>query len=158
LLMVSEGRSQQYQSPEMLRYNLNSQLYMIESEDVLRQAIATIGPQTLLYHQEAKSSTDRSLAEVQSALSADGSLDDIAFLKFRKQLTASAEKDSQVFKVSFRHWDPEVAKRFLRAVIEAFLQRRANLSGNADALSFSDGQAKKDGSEYESASARLSAF
>jgi hypothetical protein len=52
LLMISSGRSQgqqQQQAPfaDTIRYQINSQIYIIESEDVLRHAIAQIGPQTL---------------------------------------------------------------------------------------------------------------
>ena len=49
LLMTTLDRAQRQQAqfPDTLRYQLNSQIYIINSEDVLRQAIGEIGPRRL---------------------------------------------------------------------------------------------------------------
>src|ERR1700761_5475449 len=49
LLMTTLDRAQRQQTqfPDTLRYQLNSQIYIINSEDVLRQAIGEFGPQRL---------------------------------------------------------------------------------------------------------------
>src|SRR4029453_913161 len=50
VVMVSAARLQTQQQapyPDTLRYQINSQIYVIESEDVLRWAIAEIGVNTL---------------------------------------------------------------------------------------------------------------
>jgi len=49
LLMTTLDRAQRQQTqfPDTLRYQLNSQIYIVYSEDVLRQAISEFGPQRL---------------------------------------------------------------------------------------------------------------
>lgn len=176
LLMISLGRSQGQQQqqqapfPDTIRYQINSQIYIIESEDVLRQAIAKIGPQRLfpareqthswniprffLWDMEAIFSILKKLVsshEVHSDL-------DRALLKVRKRLAVSAEKDSQVLSLTFRHEDPELAEKFLQLVVDGFIQRQADLSGNAEAPSFFRQQASHYRDDYKKASADLNGF
>jgi uncharacterized protein involved in exopolysaccharide biosynthesis len=47
-LMISEDRSHQSRFPDALRYEINSEIYVIARDGVLRQAIESIGPQNLL--------------------------------------------------------------------------------------------------------------
>jgi polysaccharide biosynthesis transport protein len=182
----SEGRSQQNQYPELLRYKINSLLYIVESEDVLREAIASVGPETLLSGSGRTQGATIGLSPVDqivttleqwlsfpTAMNAEGnsgsaaaggrqaksdSLSDQAFLSAKKRLLVNAEKDSQVLKLSFRHENPEIAERFLKVVVEAFLQRQVKLSGSADAPSFFRSQAERYRDEYGRASAKLRAF
>ena len=44
---LDRAQRQQTQFPDTLRYQLNSQIYIINSEDVLRQAISEFGPRKL---------------------------------------------------------------------------------------------------------------
>src|SRR5262249_50735777 len=76
LVMISQGQThkQQMQFPDTLRFQLNSQIYVIQSDDVLRQAIATITPQALF--------PDRSrslLAELRDRLSESAWADQLGF-------------------------------------------------------------------------------
>ena len=45
---LERAQRQQTQFPDTLRYQLNSQIYIINSEDVLRQAINEFGPRRLV--------------------------------------------------------------------------------------------------------------
>ena len=120
LLLVTEGRShQEVRYPDFLRYKINSQLFIIESEDVIRGAIAAVGVDKL-YPGLSDDFDDRFEGKGQ-----DASASEAAYIKAKKQLTIAAEKDTQVLRLSFSHDDPEIAARFLNAVIDVFLKRQA---------------------------------
>ena len=57
MLMTTLDRAQRQQTQlsDTLRYQLNSQIYIINSEDVLRQAIGEFGPQKLFPDQKQQS-------------------------------------------------------------------------------------------------------
>jgi succinoglycan biosynthesis transport protein ExoP len=179
LLMISSGRSQGQQQqqapfPDTIRYQINSQIYIIESEDVLRHAIAQIGPQTLFPQARSWFPQMQSwdvpkfflidLQEVLSSLanslgSTEGSSDlDKALMKVQKRLAVSAEKDSQVLALTFRHEDAIIAEKFLQLVVDGFIQRQADLSGNAEAPSFFRQQAAHYRDDYRKASTHLNEF
>lgn len=174
LLMTTLDRAlrQQTQFPELLRYQLNSQIYIINSEDVLREAISEFGPQKLYPDQkksfswEALNALSPNLAAIVSstgfALSAhpdEGRSEvDRALLKVKKRLAVNLEKDSQILSLTFRHRDPKVAEQFLSLVVRDFLRRQADLSGNAQAPAFFHQEAARYRDEYKKASAELSDF
>jgi polysaccharide biosynthesis transport protein len=184
LIMVSEGQSQQSRYPETLRYQINSQLYTVESEDVLRQAIASVGARRLLSEPARQRDSAGALAAVDFAIlnlikragvsigtllpfpreaaeqlpQPAGTESDFALLVARRQLAVTALKDSQVLQLTFRNSDPVLAQEFLSSVVAAFLQRQADLSGNAEAPSFYRQQATRYRSDYEGASAKLREF
>src|SRR5947208_8022750 len=87
LLMTTLERAQRQQAqfPETLRYQLNSQIYIISSEDVLRQAITEFGVERLFsWHAvSVLHNSDESHSDVDRAL-----------LKVKKRLAVSLEKDS----------------------------------------------------------------
>ena len=149
LLLVTEGRSHQDRFPDFLRYKINSQLFIIESEDVIRGALAAVGA--------AKLYPDLS-DERFDGKGKDASANEAAYIKAQKQLKITAEKDTQVLRLSFSHEDPELAAQFLNAVIDVFLKRQAELSGNAEAPAFFRDQVKRYRREYDRASLELSNF
>lgn len=175
LLMTTLDRAQRQQTqfPDTLRYQLNSQIYIINSEDVLRQAISEFGPKKL-YPDQNKSVSWRVLGllppnlatltmEAANSLRSenrdDGRSDlDRALLKVKKRLAVNLEKDSQILSLTFRHPDPKVAEQFLGLVVRDFLQRQADLSGNAEAPAFFHQEAAHYRDEYKKASAELSDF
>jgi succinoglycan biosynthesis transport protein ExoP len=175
LLMTTLDRAQRQQTqfPDTLRYQLNSQIYIINSEDVLRQAINEFGPQKL-YPDQKKRASWQALDGLPPALAAiaakvadavrsedpdEGRSDvDRALLKVKKRLSVNLEKDSQILSLSFRHQDPKVAERFLGLVVRDFLQRQADLSGNAEAPAFFHQEAARYRDEYKKASDELSNF
>jgi uncharacterized protein involved in exopolysaccharide biosynthesis len=71
LLMTTLDRSQRQQTQyaDALRYQLNSQIYIINSEDVLRQAVSEFGPQKL-FPEQTHSVSWNALSVLQPALSA----------------------------------------------------------------------------------------
>src|SRR3569832_2143948 len=153
LLMTTLDRAQRQQTqfPDTLRYQLNSQIYIINSEDVLRQAISEFGPQRLYPDRKKPTSWQwlGALPPNTSAVIAKGvdllqssnpdevrSDIDRALLKVKKRLAVNLEKDSQILSLTFRHQDPKVAEQFLSLVVRDFLRRQADLSGNAEAPAF----------------------
>jgi succinoglycan biosynthesis transport protein ExoP len=175
LLMTTLDRSQRQQAqyPDALRYQLNSQIYIINSEDVLRQAVSEFGPQKL-FPDQTHSVSWTALSVLQPALSAaiariagslrfgnrdEGRSDvDRALRKVKKRLAVTLEKDSQILSLTFRHEDPKIAEQFLGLVVRDFLQRQADLSGNAEAPAFFRQEAARYRDEYKKASAELSEF
>lgn len=175
LLMTTLDRAQrtQTQFPETLRYQLNSQIYIISSEDVLRGAISEFGPQKLYPGQE-RAASFQALNLLPLPLAAiitrgsdflrsktpDENRPDIdrALLKVKKRLAVILEKDSQILKLTFRHPDPTIAEQFLSVVVRDFLRRQADLSGNAEAPAFFHQEAARYRDEYRKASAELSEF
>jgi uncharacterized protein involved in exopolysaccharide biosynthesis len=181
VVMVSAARLQTQQQapyPDTLRYQINSQIYVIESEDVLRWAIAEIGVNTLFpddrpnrWHSAAIMlapwaaqlvpenvqtffANMAAFARVEEA----GSEIDRALVKAKKRLAVTAEKDSQVLSLTFRHEAPDVAEKFLQLVVEGFLKRQGDLTGNAVAPSFFRQQADHYRDDYKRASAEMSEF
>jgi uncharacterized protein involved in exopolysaccharide biosynthesis len=175
LLMTTLDRSQRQQTQyaDALRYQLNSQIYIINSEDVLRQAVSEFGPQKL-FPEQTHSVSGNALSVLQPALSAaitkiagslrfesrdEGRSDvDRALRKVKKRLAVTLEKDSQILSLTFRHEDPKIAEQFLGLVVRDFLQRQADLSGNAVAPAFFRQEAARYRDEYTKASAELSEF
>jgi succinoglycan biosynthesis transport protein ExoP len=175
MLMTTLDRAQRQQTqfPDTLRYQLNSQIYIINSEDVLRQAINEFGP-TKLYPDQKKSTSWQGLAALPPPMSElfvrtadalkskdleDGRSDvDRALLKVKKRLAVNLEKDSQILSLSFRHPDPKIAEQFLSLVVQDFLRRQADLSGNAEAPAFFHQEAARYRDEYKKASTELSDF
>src|SRR4029453_3701827 len=138
MLMTTLDRAQRQQTqlPDTLRYQLNSQIYIINSEDVLRQAISEFGPRLLFPDQRQSAFRSRNPDEARSDV-------DRALLKVKKRLAVTLEKDSQILSLTFRHEDPKIAEQFLSLVVRDFLQRQADLSGNAQAPAFFREQAAR---------------
>jgi polysaccharide biosynthesis transport protein len=153
LLLVTEGRSHQdVRYPDLLRYKINSQLFIIESEDVIRGALAAVGSDKLY------PGLGDGFDERFEGKGKDASANEAAYIKVKKQLNITAEKDTQILRLSFSHEDPELAAQFLNAVIDVFLKRQAELSGNAEAPAFFRDQVKRYRREYDRASLELSNF
>ncbi len=175
LLMTTLDRAQRQQAqfPETLRYQLNSQIYIINSEDVLRQAISEFGPQRL-YPDQNKSASWQApdflspglwdnvlkIASLFRSESLDEGHSDVdrALLKVKKRLAVNLEKDSQILSLTFRHPDPKVAEQFLGLVVQDFLKRQADLSGNAAAPAFFRQEVARYRDEYRNVSAELADF
>jgi succinoglycan biosynthesis transport protein ExoP len=170
---LERAQRQQTQFPDTLRYQLNSQIYIINSEDVLRQAISEFGPRRLFPDQRQSASWHASnflppgllaavskIADSLRSSNPDEARSDVdrALLKVKKRLAVTLEKDSQILSLTFRHEDPKIAEQFLSLVVRDFLQRQADLSGNAEAPAFFREQAARYRDEYKSASAELSEF
>jgi polysaccharide biosynthesis transport protein len=153
LLLVTESRShQETRYSDLLRYKINSQLFIIESEDVIRGAIATVGADKLY------PGLSDGFDERFKGRGKDAPANEAAYIKAKKQLNIAAEKDTQVLRLSFAHEDPELAARFLNAIIDVFLKRQAELSGNSEAPAFFRAQVQRYKSDYDRASLELSNF
>src|SRR5262249_14969479 len=159
LVMISQGQThagqthaEQTQFPDTIRFQINSQIYVIQSDDVLREAIAAIGPRTLFPDRSRTVLSDLRdrltgsdwAARLGLARQEDDRTDiDRALLKVRKSLAVNAEKDSQVLWLAFRHEDPKIAERFLNLVLNGFVRRHIAISGNTEAPLFFREQAAR---------------
>src|SRR5262249_9633787 len=147
---------------------INSQIYVIESDDVLREAIATMGPQALFPNRSRTILTDLRDRLSRSGWGAwlglareedDGRTDiDHALLKVRKRLTVNAAEASQVVWLVFRREEPQAAEQFLNLVVDGFVRRHVAISGNTEAPVFFREQAARYRADYSEASARLNEF
>ena len=148
LVMISQGQTHadQAQFPDTLRYQINSQLYVIESDAVLRPAIAATGPRVLFPDLE-RSKRSQSISDIDQAL-----------MNVKKRFAVYAEKDSQVVWLGFRHENKQVAQQFLDLVVEGFVRRQLALSGNTNAPSFFRDQVSRYRADYAHASLKLNAF
>jgi succinoglycan biosynthesis transport protein ExoP len=151
LLLISEDRSHQSKFPDALRYEINSEVYVMESDGVLREAIESIGPQNLFPYRSYLKNWALSLA-------GDPSPIDLALLEVRKRLSVTVERDSKVVKLRFRDDDPKRAGQFLMLVVDSFLRRHVDLGGNAAASSFFRQQAALYRNDYDRASAKWDEF
>jgi polysaccharide biosynthesis transport protein len=169
LLMISEDRSRPSRFPDALRYEINSETHVIASDGVLRQAIETIGPQNLLSDRGQLSRADGPLRRLvarfkdwalssTSTSATDDSPIDLALLNVRKRLSVAVERDSKVVQLRFRDEDPKRAGQFLTLVVDAFLRRHVDISGNAAASSFFREQAAQYRHDYDRASAKWNEF
>ena len=148
LVMISQGQTHadQAQFPDTLRYQINSQIYVIESDAVLRPAIAATGPQVLFPDLERSKASD-TISDLDQAL-----------MNVKKRFAVYAEKDSQVVWLGFRHETKKVAQQFLNLVVEGFVQRQLALSGNTNAPSFFRDQVSRYRADYAHASVKLNEF
>ncbi len=148
LVMISQGQTHadQAQFPDTLRYQVNSQIYVIESDAVLRPAIAATGPRVLF-------------PDLDRSKRSDGISDiDQALMNVKKRFAVYAEKDSQVVWLGFRHQSPRVAQQFLNLVVNGFVRRQLALSGNTNAPSFFRDQVSRYRTDYANASLKLNTF
>ena len=83
LVMISQGQTHadQAQFPDTLRYQINSQLYVIESDAVLQPAIAATGPRVLFPDLERSKRSD-GISDIDQAL-----------MNVKKRFAVYAEKD-----------------------------------------------------------------
>ena len=146
LLVLNEGRPSQQQQlfSEVLRYRINSLTYVIESEDVLKQAVSQVGHSKLFPRGGDVSDNEAALDKSIRAL--------------RKRLKVVAERDSQILRLTFRHENPAVAQEFLNSVVDMFLARQSEIYGNSEAPAFFRRQAERYDAEYQQASNKLAEF
>ena len=105
---LERAQRQQTQFPDTLRYQLNSQIYIINSEDVLRQAISEFEPRLLFPDQRQSASWHApnflppgllaALSKIADSLRSrnpDEARSDVdrALLKVKKRLAVTLEKD-----------------------------------------------------------------
>ena len=117
-----------------------SQIALIESEDVIRRAVADVGASTLFPTIESEDVIRRVAAEVgASTLFPPPSARRAchrAYVSAEKSLTVRFEPFTDLICVSFRHREPRPAVAFVNALVRRFTERYLELYSNAGAVSF----------------------
>lgn len=187
LILVSGARSGDIDafgrpkgSLERQEQTVNTQVYIIESEEVLKNAIDKVGEELLRYRSErgdsghGLSSYLRDMAKkyLQSLLD-DGATQvetkeslenekqrnsNAVLLDVRSRMKVQVERNTDLLRVSFRHRDPVLAARFTNALVNSFLDRTFNLYGNPESLKFFVEQEKEASNKLRSAQEDLVAF
>jgi polysaccharide biosynthesis transport protein len=123
--------------------NVRSHVYLLESEDVIRQAVGVVGA-TRLY------------PDYQT----DGYLkaEDHAYALAKKNLAVKHESLTDIIRVAFRHPDPRLAVEFAQAIVEKFAGRYSDLYTNEKAVAFYRERKEKSREEFIRASGALTAF
>ena len=149
------------------------QIVLLESESVLRQAIAAVGPE--LINPPAKRTVATSISELfnlaGAALAAtevepsehrktnpELSVPDAAYVAARKSLSVRAEPQTEIIKISFQHPAPQVAVKFTTALVDAFTDRYFKLYSNSDAVAMFWEHQKRADNVVKAAAAELAAY
>lgn len=138
---VAAGEDQRSAPDQALR----TQLSIALSEEVIRQTIRRIKPETLL----------------RTSTNPDGPADDaedMAYAVARKGLVGTVEPNTFIIKISFRHTDAKASSLFTNELINVFISRRAELYSNPGAASFFKAQEGQYNNDLAQASALLERF
>src|SRR5688572_14704858 len=124
------------------------QITILESETVIRRAIAAAG--------EEKLYPKRATFEMpwKSRLSPR----DAAYVTATKKLSVRSEPLTDMIKLSFRHDSPEFSVAFLKALVQSFHERHFDLYGNGGAAAFFWDQKSHSDEVFARSSAQLVEF
>lgn len=120
-----------------------AQIPLMQSEDVLRSAIADFGMDKLYSEAELKGSLKPA---------------DQAYVIAKRQLTAELEPQTDMVRVSFRHNNPDVAAEFVKMVISKFSNRYYEIYQNAGTVTFFTDQKDQAAAEFAQASGALAKY
>lgn len=160
-----------------------SQIALLESEDVIRQAMAAVGSDRVALAGVSPFGVvkeflgvigvdSRVLEEFIISIGVDTarfdrasmlsdkplSSEDEAYLVAKESIRVEAEPFTNLIRISFRHTEPEVAVEFTNALVQSFTRKHFDLFNSASAVSFFlEKQAQSDAA-FARASAALSKF
>jgi uncharacterized protein involved in exopolysaccharide biosynthesis len=154
------------------------QIALLESENVIRRAVAMIGSKQL-YPPKIKPgeavpvtaginaraadiaadppATERSLLGVLQ-LFKPLSADDTAYLAAKRSLSVKPEPQTDLIRVSFRHSNPASAVEFTEAVVHSFIERYYQIYANSAAVTFFWDQQKRSDEAFQRASEAISKY
>ena len=125
------------------------QVALVESEDVIRRAIALVGAERL--NPDGSDPARRLLDAPLSPV-------DAAYRTVKKALSVRTEPFTNLVEVSFQHPDPALAVAFIKALLQVFIEKHYELYSNATAVAFFLEQQRQTGDEFRHASAALTEF
>ncbi|PSC03134.1 hypothetical protein SLNSH_20610 [Alsobacter soli] len=130
---------------EVITYDqvLKTQLSIAGSEDVIRKAVAAVGPGRLLATQDFAPDSDVTAA---------------AFAVAKANSIFTVEPNTFILKIAFRHGDPAMAARFANQLASEYLARRTALYRNQGDVDFFREQEKRFNDDLHAAAAALDVF
>jgi uncharacterized protein involved in exopolysaccharide biosynthesis len=146
LLIVDYSRNQRgvvsdqtsgYSERSLLDEFLRSQISIIESENVVEDAVRSFGPEKL---------------GLKSDLGSD------QYLGVLSRVSATVMPESTLIKIAFRAASPEVAAGFANAIASSYLNRYSKIYSNPQAASFFEEQANHFREQSKQASGELQHF
>jgi uncharacterized protein involved in exopolysaccharide biosynthesis len=131
-----------------------------ESDDVIRQAAADVGVDRLVPHTERRQSI---FLRLRSAIfgvpipATDGA-EDTWLAPVKAALDIRAEPNSDVISIAYRNHDPAVARAFVAAMAQRFMDKQIALYSRPGAAEFFRQQKQRFDDAYRQASERLAKF
>src|SRR6476659_2541215 len=125
--LVTAG-AEQIESPErsVSTEELNSELELIQSEDLLRKVVLTSG---LAKRSKQPAEAERNIA--------------LAVLRLRSRLKAAVIRKTNVLSISYASPSPETSAEVLSSVLASYLEKHVNAHSIANQLEFFDQQVER---------------
>jgi uncharacterized protein involved in exopolysaccharide biosynthesis len=149
--VVSPGQDQEMVRSEVTEEELNSEVELLESEDVLRQVVVSAGlnnHQSMLRSMASyigiKESDDRRLAK--------------AARRLQNKLNIEPVRKSNLISVTYSASDPQLAAKVLKALDDAYLQKNLAVHHPPGEFQFFDQEAENYKKNLADAEAQLKAF
>jgi polysaccharide biosynthesis transport protein len=140
-----------------------SQIALLQSEDVIRGAIATVGPERLNPPNADDSAWLKGLLPVDMGAlwplpKRELLVADAAFIRAKSSLTVRQESLTNLIRISFRHPSPVIAVEYTRALVDSFTKKYLEVYNNAAAASFFEEQRQQSRDGLARASSALAEF
>jgi uncharacterized protein involved in exopolysaccharide biosynthesis len=145
--VVSAGQDQEMIRPEVTEEELNSEVELLQSDDVLRQVVVSTGldnHRSLLSYIGIKESDDKRIAK--------------AALRLQKKLNIEPVRKSNLISVTYTALDPHLAAKVLKALDDAYLQKNLAVHHPPGEFQFFDQEAENYKKNLADAEGQLKAF
>lgn len=143
-MVTAEPNAPSEASPEVTEEDLNSEVELLRSDDLLRSVVLATG---LQHHQLSLFEHPSNDAAIAMAVHALG-----------KDLGIEPVRKANVITVSYRSSDPELAARVLNAVEAAYLEKHQEVHRPSGEFHFFDQQTERFREGLEQSQAKLTAF
>jgi polysaccharide biosynthesis transport protein len=141
------------------------QLTLLESETVVRRAIAIVGEERIYRANAGTQQRPKPLEWLRSwvryfnpNLTFELSSADNAYMYVKKNLTIRSEPQTDIILIAFKSPDAHVAVEFTNALVQSFSRRYFEIYGNTGALGFFADQKQKSELQLSLASTRLAQY
>jgi uncharacterized protein involved in exopolysaccharide biosynthesis len=134
----------QVATPDITEEDLNSEVELLHSEDLLRKVVITTGLQRRVSSLFGRGDEDRNIA--------------VAVRKLDKDLNIQPVRKADVIAVSYRSGDPQLAARVLNAVAADYLEKHREVHRPSGEFTFFDQQTEQFRRGLEKSQAQLADF
>ena len=156
---LSGGDAEKFAATTRPEQVARPQIALLESENVIRQAISVVGA-TNLYPATMTASgsqVDRAGISTFRIFKPLASVD-AAYIAAKGSLSVRPEPQTDLIRVNFRHANPKLAVDFTDALVQSFTERYYQLYSNIGAVSFFWEQQKQSDEAFARTSAALSEY
>lgn len=131
-------------TPAVTEEDLNSEVELLRSDDLLRKVVLSTGLQHRVRSWLGRGNEERNIA--------------IAVRKLGKDLDIEAVRKADVIEISYRSTDPQLAANVLNAVAAAYLEKHQEVHRPSGELAFFDQQAERFRRGLVASQAQLAGF